>query len=107
METKVAAFGDADFVMPFSAIGLDTFAVEPEGEKVVQAAEKLLKAKYGLIIVAENTAKLAGDTFENAQKAPTPCIVIVPFTTESDGFASKALGRTIKLATGIDILANE
>lgn len=107
METKAAAFGDAGFVMPFSAIGLDTFAVEPEREKVAQAAEELLKAKYGLIIIAENTAKLAGDIFEDAQKASTPCVVIVPFTTESDGFASEALGRAIKLATGIDILANE
>ena len=107
MESKVAVLGGADFVMPFSAIGLDTFAVEPEEEKVAQAAEELLKAKYGLIIVAENTAKLAGDIFEDAQKTSTPCIVIVPFTTESDGFASEALGRAIKLATGIDILANE
>jgi len=32
--------------------------------------------------------------------------VVVPFTTESEGFATEALGEVLKLATGIDILGN-
>jgi len=34
MEGKVAVLGSADFVMPFSALGLDTFAVELTTEQV-------------------------------------------------------------------------
>jgi len=30
----------------------------------------------------------------------------VPFTTESEGFATRELGKVLKIATGIDILAN-
>jgi V/A-type H+-transporting ATPase subunit F len=54
MEGKVAVLGSADFVMPFAALGLDTFAVEPESQKVVETAQNILKQRYTLVVVAEN-----------------------------------------------------
>ena len=32
--------------------------------------------------------------------------MVVPFTTESEGFATQALGEVLKMATGINILQN-
>ena len=104
MEGKVAVFGGADFVMPFSALGLDTFAVEFDEASVAETAKEILKKRYGLIVVAENVAVLSGDIFEATQRDAVPCVVVVPFATESEGFATKALSRVLKLATGIDIL---
>ena len=106
MEGKAAALGSADFVMPFSALGLDTFAVEADPENVAETASEILKNKYGLIVVAENVAQMAQEVFQTTSKLATPCIVVVPFTTESEGFATKELGKVLKIATGIDILAN-
>lgn len=104
MESKVAVFGGADFVMPFSALGLDTYAVEFDEASVTETAKEILEKRYGLIVVAENVALLSGDIFEAKQRDAVPCVVVVPFATESEGFATKALGRVLKLATGIDIL---
>ena len=106
MESKVAVLGGADFVMPFAALGLDTYAVEVDVESVTGTAVEILKKRYGLIVVAENIAAFAGEVFESKQKDATPCVVVVPFATESEGFATKALGRVLKMATGIDILAD-
>ncbi len=106
MEGKAAALGDADFVMPFSALGLDTFAVESDSENIAESANEILKRKYALVVVAENVARAAAEVFESVQKLPTPCVVVVPFTTEPEGFATKALGKVLRMATGIDILAN-
>ncbi len=106
MESKVAVFGGADFVMPFSALGLDTYAVELDAETVTEIANEIIKKRYGLVVVAENVAVLASEVFEAKQKQAVPCVVVVPFATESEGFATKALGRMLKIATGIDILAN-
>jgi len=106
MEAKAAVLGSADFVMPFSALGLDTFAVEPDAEKITQTAQEILKKEYGLVVVAENIALLAQNAFDETQKNAVPCVVVVPFTTESQGFATEKLGRILKIATGIDILAN-
>ncbi|HPC93715.1 MAG TPA: V-type ATP synthase subunit F [Sedimentisphaerales bacterium] len=104
MEGKVAVLGDADFVMPFRALGADTFAVEQQAEQVVAAAEKIVDAGYALVVVAENVAPQADAAFAPTESKPTPCVVVVPFTTASEGFATEALGKVLKLATGINIL---
>ncbi len=106
MEGKAAVLGNADFVMPFSALGLDTFAVEADSENVTQTASEILQKRYALIVVAENVAPMAQEVFATTVKHPIPCIVVVPFTTESEGFATRELGKVLKIATGIDILAN-
>ena len=105
MQGKVAVLGDENFVMPFTALGLDTFAVSEKAETVVETAKQILKARYMLIVVAENIAPLAQEVFEPVSDRVTPCIVTVPFTTESQGFATKSLARLLKIATGIDIIS--
>jgi len=119
MEGKVAVLGDADFVMPFSAMGLDTFAVEghrdPEGERMrlgtqqqdarlIETAEQIAGANYALVVVAENIAPMVEDVFAAVRDKAVPCVIVVPFTTEPEGFAVRSLGRSLKIATGIDIL---
>ena len=104
MEGKVAVLGGADFVMPFSTLGLDTFAVEFDANSVAATAGEILKQKYALVVVAENVASMAHEVFEARQRDAIPCVVVVPFTTESEGFATKALGRVLKMATGIDLM---
>ena len=105
MEGKVAVLGGADFVMPFSALGMDTFAVDQE-EQVIESAKKIIEDKYALVVVAENIAKTADQIFGPYNNKSIPCIVVVPFTTEPEGFATDALGESLKMATGIDILQN-
>ncbi|MBN2128644.1 MAG: hypothetical protein JW741_04075 [Sedimentisphaerales bacterium] len=106
MEGKVAVLGGADFVMPFSALGVDTYPVEQQRDSVLEAAGKILEAEYALVVVAENVARDADEAFADAESRPTPCVVVVPFTTESEGFATEALGKILKLATGINVLQN-
>ena len=103
MEGKVAVLGDADFVMPFSALGLDTYpAAEPQ--QVIESARKIIGDRYTLVVVAENIAPVAEDVFAARQTEPVPCVVVVPFTTEPTGFATESLNRVLKIATGIDIM---
>ena len=104
MEGKVAVLGDADFVMPFSALGVDTYAVGREREQIVKAAEQIVRQEYALLVVAETIAATADEVLAATEAKATPCVVVVPFTQASEGFASEALGRVLKLATGIDIL---
>lgn len=104
MDTKVAVLGDSDFVMAFSALGLEAFAVEDNQESVAESAEKILTEEFGLVVVAENIAGMANMVFERTQRDAVPCVVVVPFLRESEGFATKALGQVLKAATGIDII---
>jgi vacuolar-type H+-ATPase subunit F/Vma7 len=106
MEGKVAVLGSADFVMPFSALGLDTFATESDPETVEANAASILKQKYALVVVAENIARSARKIFDETERDATPCVVVVPFTSEPSGVATESLSRMLRLATGIDVLAN-
>jgi len=106
MEGKIAVLGDTDFVMPFSALGVDTYPVGQTAQQINESAKKIIEGKYALVVVAENIAPAAEEVFSAYQDMPTPCIVVVPFTTESEGFATQALGEALKIATGINILQN-
>ena len=106
MEGKIAVLGSADFVMPFSALGLDTYPVSDENQQIIETAKKILNQKYPLIIVAENVAQKADEVFGPLNNSPAVSILVVPFTTESKGFAIASLGETLKMATGISILQN-
>jgi len=94
VEGKIAVLGGTDFVMPFSALGVDTYAVGLTAGDVDENARKIISEKYALVVVAENVALQAEEA----------CIVVVPFTTESKGLATQALGEVLKIATGINIL---
>ena len=104
MESKIAVLGGTDFVMPFSALGVDTYPVGLTAGDIDESAKKIITEKYALVVVAENVAPKAEEVFADYQDTATPCIVVVPFTTESKGYATQALGKVLKMATGINIL---
>ena len=106
MEGKVAVLGNADFVMPFSALGVDTYSAGQTDEQIAESARKIISGKYALVVVAENIAPVVEEAFSDQMDAALPCIVVVPFTTESEGFATRALAQVLKMATGINILQN-
>jgi len=103
---KVAVLGDADFVVPFSALGVDTYSVGQTAEQILESANKIISDKYALVVVAENIAPAVEEIFSAYQDTPIPCIVVVPFTTEPTGIATGKLGKVLKMATGINILQN-
>jgi len=105
MEGKIAVLGDTDFVMPFTALGVDTYAATDEAN-VIENAKKIIQGKYALILVAETIAPAAETVFADYEGSATPCVLVLPFTTESQGFATEALAKVLKMATGISILQN-
>jgi len=104
MEGKVAVLGDADFVMPFAAMGLDTFVAGDTPDEITTSAKKVAEGGYTLVVVAENVAEVVEESFADQQNRPTPCVIVVPFTTEPEGLATQSLGNVLKMATGINIL---
>lgn len=93
-------------MMPFSALGVDTYPVGLTAGDIAESAKKIISEKYALVVVAENIAPAADEVFSAYEGMPTPCIIVVPFTTESTGFATQALGEVLRMATGINILQN-
>jgi vacuolar-type H+-ATPase subunit F/Vma7 len=107
MEHKVAVLGDTDFVMPFSALGVDTYPAGQTAEQILESANKIISDKYALVVVAENIAPAVEEVFSAYHDVPMPCIVVVPFTTEPSGVATSKLSKVLKMATGVTIVRNE
>lgn len=103
MNNKIAVLGSSDFVMPFSALGVDTFATTDKPDSVTENAKSILESKYALVVVAENIARQADEVLKSAAQKTLPCVVVVPFTTEPTGYAIQSLGQALKMAMGIDI----
>ncbi len=106
MQGKVAVLGNIDFVTPYSMLGIETFVVEQDAGNAVEQADAIIAGKYAMVIVAENIAPLVQEQFDSLQKKSLPCVVVVPFTTEPEGYAVRSLGQVLRMATGIDILKN-
>jgi vacuolar-type H+-ATPase subunit F/Vma7 len=106
MDGNVAVLGDFDFVMPFSALGLDTYAVTDNHEQQTKTAKEIIEKKYALILVAEDIAEKVQDVFQPSQNKALPCIIVMPFTKKSSGYAKQSLGEALRMATGVDILKN-
>ena len=106
MEGKIAVLGNSDFVMPFSSLGVDCFAVDGRADEIVRTAEKIAAENYAIIIVAENIAPKTEEIFRQFTTKAMPSVLVVPFTTESKGYAVESLSRLLKIATGINILQN-
>lgn len=107
MTGNVAVLGESDFVKPFSVMGLDTFVVLAERKAVDEAAITIAEKKYSLVVVSENVAHFSQEAFSGLQDRPDCCVVVVPFTTEPEGFAVRELSKVLKMATGIDIVSNQ
>jgi vacuolar-type H+-ATPase subunit F/Vma7 len=71
MEGKVAVIGSSDFVMPFSALGVDTFAVGETPQKIAESAKQVAEQGYALVVVAENIASAVDEVFAGYQHADT------------------------------------
>jgi V/A-type H+-transporting ATPase subunit F len=106
MEGKVAVLGNKDFVMPYSALGVDCFAAD-EKSAVIDSAKQILSQQYTLVLVAENIATAADEVFAETTTKPLPSVVVVPFTTESKGYTTQKLGKLMKQATGINIFSGD
>ncbi|GAG07166.1 unnamed protein product, partial [marine sediment metagenome] len=51
MEGKIAVLGSTDFVMPFSALGVDTYPVGLSAGDIDESAKKIISEKYALVVV--------------------------------------------------------
>lgn len=104
MEGKITALGGTDFVRPFAAIGLETFTVEDSAEQIRESAERIVEGKFALVVVAEDVAQAADEVFAQYSSQAVPAVLVMPFTTESTGYAMSSLGQAVKMATGVNIL---
>ena len=106
MATKMAAVGERDAVLAFSAVGLRVEPVETP-EEAARAVNALARDGYAIILVTERTAQGIQETISKYKTAPTPAIIPIPGSGGTNGYARAAMKANMEKAVGADILVNE
>jgi len=103
MPTRVAAIGEADIILPFKAIGVETHPIK-DVEEARQILNELIKKEVGIIFVTDEFAHKLKDCFEKTKETPLPSIISIPGSKVSTGFAVARVRALVRRAVGVDIM---
>ncbi len=105
-KTKMAAIGEQDIMLIFTAIGVDVFPAA-EKELVQKALKEVVKADYGICFITETMAMQVDDMIREYSTRMTPSIVVVPGIGEKNNYAIERLRQSIVKAVGADIISEK
>lgn len=99
---KIGVIGDADSIMGFKALGIDTYSVT--AEEAPQLIHKLAREKYAVIFITEKTAQRAKEAIDRYKNVAYPAIIPIPGNYGTIGLGMAALKANAEKAIGMDIL---
>lgn len=104
---KIAAVGETDIILGFTALGIETFPAV-DRQNAADLVEKLISSKeYGIIFVTESMAEKVENLMIEYGSLALPSVVYIPGSKGSQGFAMNRIRRIIEKAVGADILSGK
>lgn len=102
---KVAIIGDADSILAFKALGVDTYQATDYFS--VQETLKKLARDYAVIFITEDVAERMQELLARYKTRPFPAIIPIPSANGSSGFGLRGVSQDVEKALGADILFNK
>lgn len=100
---KIGVLGDAQSVLGFKAIGLNTFSVDNE-EQALNAFKDMTADRYGIIYVTESVYEMIENKIDAYQNLPYPAIIPIPGVTANTGRGMESVRKSVIKAVGSDII---
>ncbi len=104
--SKVGVVGDLDSIIGFRALGM-TVRAAGKPEEVLLALRQMAEEKYAIVFLTEPEAKDSAvqDYLEKQRHIPIPAIILIPSAREKANIGKEQLRRSVRKATGIDLLS--
>lgn len=103
---KVAFIGDADSVLGFRALGVET--VVPEGEDDAREQfRRLVREKTSVIMVTEDLMDQLQEQIEETVHMPVPSVVVLPGIGGTQKKGEHTIRELIIKAVGVDLMSDE
>lgn len=99
---KMAIIGQKDNILPFKAVGVETFPVTHYFE-AVETLKKVARS-YSIILITEDFAKKIEDVIDRYRTKPYPIILPIPSAQGSTGYGMKNISSNVERAIGLNIL---
>lgn len=100
----MAAVGTFDTVLPFRAVGVDTFATDGE-ESVETTLKRLAREGYGVVFVEESVYVSHSALIDELNLEYSTSILPIPGISGSLGTGLRAMRASVERAVGMDIFA--
>ncbi|MDL2225666.1 V-type ATP synthase subunit F [Eubacteriales bacterium OttesenSCG-928-M02] len=101
--SRIAAIGDKDSVLGFSALSIDVFPTKT-GEETTREIFRLAREGYAVIFITEEAAAGATDMIERFRTEAYPAIIPIPSNQGASGVGTEMLKKNVEKALGADIL---
>ncbi len=105
-EGKIAFIGDADSVLGFRALGVETVVPVNSNEAREQFA-RLVKEKTSIIMITEDMMDNLQDQIDETVHMAIPSVVVLPGITGTQRRGEDTIRELIIKAVGVDLMSEE
>lgn len=105
-EGKIAFIGDADSVLGFRALGVETVVPVNSNEAREQFA-RLVKEKTSIIMITEDMMDNLQDQIDETVHMAIPSVVVLPGITGTQRRGEDTIRELIIRAVGVDLMSEE
>ena len=103
---EIAFIGDADSVLGFRALGVETIVPENTDEARKQF-ERLVKQKTSVIMITEKMMDCLQEQIEEVVNMAIPAVVVLPGITGTMKRGEDTIRELIIRAVGVDLMSDE
>jgi V/A-type H+/Na+-transporting ATPase subunit F len=103
---RTAFIGDADSVLGFRALGVETYSPE-SASGAVEIFRKLVKEKAAVIMITEDMLDHLKGEVDQVVNLPVPAIVVLPGVSGSRHTGEDTIRNLIIRAVGVDLMAED
>jgi V/A-type H+-transporting ATPase subunit F len=105
-EGRIAFIGDADSVLGFRALGVET-VVPADAEGAVAAFRKLVRDRTSVIMITEDMLDYLQEQVEDTADMAIPAVVVLPDVRGSQKRGEDTIRSLILRAVGVDLMAED
>ncbi|MCK5133431.1 MAG: V-type ATP synthase subunit F [Candidatus Sabulitectum sp.] len=103
---RTAFIGDADSVLGFRALGVETYTPE-SGSEAVKIFKSLVKEKVSVIMITEDMLDHLQSEVDEVVSMPIPAVVVLPGVSGSKHRGEDTIRNLIIRAVGVDLMAED
>ncbi|PIE51774.1 V-type ATP synthase subunit F [Candidatus Fermentibacteria bacterium] len=103
---RMAFIGDADSVLGFRALGVETYT-PASGDEAVEIFRSLVKEKASVVMITEDMLDHLQIEVDQVVSLPVPAIVVLPGVSGSKHMGEDTIRNLIIRAVGVDLMAED
>jgi V/A-type H+-transporting ATPase subunit F len=103
---KVAFIGDADSVLGFRALGVET-VVPVSGDDAREQFERLIKEETSVIMITEDLMDQLQEQIDETVHLAVPSVVVLPGVKGTQRKGENTIRELIIKAVGVDLMSEE